>query len=116
MRLTVEMLRHTYEMLRAMQPFHRWSLPVAHKIKFSVTRHGEEFGAYIGPSPHEIRVSRVMVKSAYMLIETMAHEMVHLRQCVSGSKTGGGDCHEGPEFEALADTVCKHTKLKREDF
>lgn len=108
LRLTHENLPAAYEYLRACEPFCRWKLPHADELEFRVTRHGDRFGhfrAEKGGKWPEFSVSENMVTTTALLLETLGHEMIHLKEHVDGVKWRGGD--HGPQFLRVARSVCR---------
>lgn len=104
MRLTPEILEASYEYLRSTLPFRRWKLPPAEEVEFHVIRKPGLFGdcETVGDQ-HIIRVSTAKVGRTQTLIETMAHEMVHVRLNGLGVKS-----EHGSDFRRLASQVCRH--------
>lgn len=95
---------------------HRWRLPKAAKVTFLVSRKASEYGSYteyVSGYKHEISVSSVKVKSVGMLVETMAHEMIHLRQQIAGTKRDeDGHLGHGADFKRFEAQVCKGLGIK----
>jgi len=92
-----------YEYLAACPPFRKWSLPLSSNLIFKVTRSEMAMGEY-DVDPHTIKVSSKSNDNWQQLIETVAHEMVHL-ECE------GRDHYKHHEhdknFKRLAARVCK---------
>lgn len=108
LRLTHENLPAAYEYLRACEPFCRWKLPEADFVGFQVSRRRDRYGHTIGDvrSPDAvISISEVCVGSTIRLLETMAHEMIHLHQHLRKSESAG--TQHNAEFRKLARAVCK---------
>jgi hypothetical protein len=106
LRLTPDMLAASYEYLRACPPFKTWGLPEADDIAFSVTRHKDRFSHMVGEhrSPNaEIAVSEHKVGCTRVLMESMAHEMIHLHQHRKKLDRGG---HHNADFQRRAKRVC----------
>lgn len=113
MQLTVPMLRHTYAMLRESAPMRRWGLPKSEGVEFKITRSALEYGSYRS-NPHEISISRCMVKSVGLLVETMAHEMIHVRQQIAGAKrVADGTLGHGDDFRRMALQTCERLGLAK---
>lgn len=111
--LTPEMLECTYELLRATPPFNRWKLPEADSLEFNILI-TKERSAHFRESTdgqHEIAVSASRVKSLDLLLEVVAHEMVHMRQAQKRFR----DIH-GISFEKLGKQVCRHHDFDWETF
>ena len=100
--LTPEMLAAAYEYLCECPPFNKWSLPLSEEITFKVMarRLFAEYQRMGGK--HYIRVSKKMVGSHTILLSTLAHEIIHLQL----EELGACDDH-GPNFQRLADEVCR---------
>lgn len=107
LRLTPEALRAAYEFLRGMPPFNRWRLPAPDYISFEVTSSTIDHGIYHAPKdgPHRIKISGAVNGHTATLLMTMAHEMVHLYQQVSGTATRA---QHNAQFKRLAAQVCRH--------
>lgn len=108
LRLTTENLPAAYEFLRACEPFCKWGLPHADEVEFTVGRRRDRFGHMRGDVRSlgaEIMVSEAIVGSVGRLVETMAHEMIHLRQHRRGTETSG--TQHNAEFKRLAASVCR---------
>jgi hypothetical protein len=103
--LTPEMLAHAYDYLACQKPFNAWNLPPSEDIKFRVIRRRDRFAHYrMEGGEHYIEVSLHMVGRHDTLISTMAHELVHLHQELTGML--GANPHD-KMFHKLADRVCK---------
>lgn len=109
MRLTPEMLAACYELLRTTKPFDGWLLPPASEIQFvPMPRMGRTGYADYAPLKrhHRIRVSEARHERLSRVLETMAHEMCHLKQhCCHATRNSAV---HGKVFQKLADQVCKH--------
>lgn len=108
LRLTTENLPAAYEYLRACEPFRRLGLPEADAVAFRVSGHKDRYGHMRGDvrSPGaEIAISEACVGSSAKLIETMAHEMVHLYQHIARTETSG--TQHNADFKRLARAVCR---------
>lgn len=111
MHLTPARLAAVYDCLRAFPPFESWRLPESDEVEFSVGVRVEEFGWYaMRNGQHTIEVSGVLVNDWQTLVETVAHEMVHLHQARSGPVDH--DC----EWRRLAGRVCRTFGWKLEGF
>lgn len=108
LRLTHENLPAAYEYLRACEPFCRWKLPHADEIGFAVTRHRDRYAhmqGYQRSTEAEIAVSERMVGTTKLLMEVMAHEMIHLHQHLKKLETAG--TMHNADFMRRAKVVCK---------
>lgn len=77
-----------YEMLCQLPPFHRWKLPPKEELKFVITRdirHRAQFGT--GETSYVIWISERSQNHLAPLVETIAHEMVHLFQRIRKLET-----------------------------
>src|SRR5262245_60154554 len=102
----------TYEYLRGTKPFNRWKLPHGSGIKFGLLRLPETCGDYLYlRGQHRIRISPLKIGNTLYLIETMAHEMTHLRQQMLVGRS-----NHGALFKRLAAQVCKHHGLDEKAF
>ena len=104
MRLTSRHVRATYDCFRNLPPFDRWRLP--EHVEFRVTSSRQVYGTYqLVRGKHRITISRHNVKCFQALTITVAHEMLHLRQELTGT------CNErsqhNRDFVRLAKRVCK---------
>jgi len=112
MHLTPSKLAATYDCLRAFPPFRGWRLPEADDVAFGVSLSPDNFGTYDlcrgGP---RIEISALMVVEFQTLLETMAHEMIHLHQCRAGRAV-----EHDAEWQRLATRVCREFGWKREGF
>lgn len=114
MHVTPETMEAAYRLLLTTLPFRRWNLPHPDRICFRVLVTRERFGhwiAYTGsPYVGEIAVS-TKVKTAALLVEVIAHEMVHMRQDDLGLRD-----HHGAGFKRLAALVCRRHGWDLEKF
>lgn len=111
--LSPDILEHTYEFLRATQPFSQWSLPHADEVEFGISRKRGEFGQFYAHSDGRvgIEVSLAKVRATHDLVVTMAHEMCHLRQHRMGAPVD----HDRL-FHRLAKSVCRRHGFHLEGF
>ncbi len=100
LRLTPEVLHAAYEYLRTTRPFCNWALPDADDMKFKVVR--DRLYGYSVDNKNTIAVSTYRVGRTDCLMETMAHEMVHLH--LDRFKVRGA---HGRPFKAATAQVCK---------
>lgn len=102
-RITPKVIAACYEFIRHTEPFCQWKLPSAKRIKFTVNRQKAEFGFHLTDGKdHEIQISNRTVGHCMTLIETVAHEAIHVRQTQLGHKTG-----HGKDFKRMARQVCR---------
>src|SRR3990167_2062929 len=111
MNLSPDILRATYAYLRALPPFSRWRLPKAEEMKSSVRGSRDEvtIGRHQAPIKgssdcHEIRVSRRKISHTANLIQTMAHEIVHVAVDIHHPEDRSSN---GANFKRRAAQVCK---------
>lgn len=107
--LTPDVLEAAYELLRATPPFDKWKLPDGDEVKFSVTITKAEYAQYQWDGvQHTISIS--MGKNGYIvsLLESMAHEMIHLYLEKMGweSKRASAIYHNA-RFRKFAERVCR---------
>ena len=103
LRLTPDVLAAAYDFLRHTPPFKGWRLPESDEIAFHVVRDPTihaDFGVDNDGGPL-IRVSATCNGHTITLLQSMAHEIVHLRQHLIGAK----DAH-GASFKRMAKAVC----------
>ena len=102
LRLTPDMLAAAYDFLRTTEPFRRWRLPESDELGFYVVRDAglsADFGMREGVPL--IRVSEANNGHAVTLLASLAHEMIHLRQYLTGDRE-----QHGPRFRRTAARVC----------
>ena len=103
MRITPPILIACYEFLRTVPPFMGWKLPEADEVGFEVARFYHFGECDIGKDGnHIIRISENSVSHADTLLRTMAHEMIHVRHGLIGTKT-----IHGKEFKKDAAKVAR---------
>lgn len=103
--LTPDTLKAAYDYLATTPPFSKWNMPDSDDVRFRVTRHKDRFGHYcrVG-GKHEIVVSTHLVGRTDGLMQTMAHEMVHLHQAEACMET---PAQHNAAFRRLASAVCR---------
>lgn len=103
LRLTPDMLAGAYEFLRTTQPFSGWRLPISDEVGFSVVRDPKKFADFgMENGTPIIRVSESRNGYSATLLSTMAHEMCHLRQELTGDRG-----HHNANFKRMAARVCR---------
>jgi hypothetical protein len=108
--VTKRSIEAAYTLLRGMKPFCDWKLPV--KIEAQVSTDIYMFGCF--EDPNTITISSGRVWTAQSLLETTAHEMIHLYQYRQKRLT---DTPHDAFFLACAKEVCeKLGVINREDF
>lgn len=115
LKLTPENLAACYGFLRTTLPFSRWKLPHQDEVIFKVARTRKTVGWYTFDGlKHFIYVSEGCVGTSKTLVETMAHEMVHLHEKCSGTDRSGVE--HSAQFQKYADLVCRHHGFERKMF
>lgn len=106
--LNPEVLAAAYDYLVATQPFAGWNLPDSDDVKFRVVRSRKMFAQYVYDGSHTIEVSSATVGHTKTLMETMAHEILHMHLRLTGmeSRSKSEDVHNMP-FRKLAAKVCQ---------
>lgn len=119
------MCRMVYEYFRTTLPYRRWKLPDADSVSFKITKSADKYGSVDYPSRegHRIRpiveVSEHLCYNTDLLVRTLAHEMLHLRQFQNdGWKIVDKDKEygHGPDFQAMAKLVCRRHGFNMETF
>lgn len=103
--LTPDIVEAAYELLSATPPFKSWNLPAGEEIKFKVAKTPHLRGWHTNHGrKNEIAISEGCVGRIDTLLMTVAHEMIHLHQVVSGMKVSS---EHDAAFMKLAKSVCK---------
>jgi hypothetical protein len=103
--VTADSIRSVYVLLQAFPPFCRWSLPPPEDLTFYVVDFKSEHAEY-DPNKKTIRVSTENVSTFLSLLQAVGHEMIHVRQDVSG-RYPVKNVHNA-DFKRYARQVCKH--------
>jgi hypothetical protein len=112
--LNPEMLAYAYEYLCCTPPFEGWNLPASEDIKFIVLKTKDRMGHHCRRNGmHHIAISRAYIGRHMILLETMAHEMIHLH--MSQTCWNRRNPHDAA-FSAYADQVCKIHEFDRLTF
>lgn len=110
MHLTPEILAGAYEYLRTTPPFRRWKLPHADEVRFRVSATISPRAFYLydraKDPPHEIVLSAKRHGTTHSIMETMAHEMLHLHQELRG--TAHHNNQHNAEFHHLNKRLCAY--------
>lgn len=104
LKLTPDMLAAAYDFLRLTAPFKSWrpKLPPSSELKFKVIKDPTVYADFgLVKDVPTIRVSVEGVGHTSTLLSTVAHEMIHLYQHLTGDK----EVH-GPRFKRKARSVC----------
>lgn len=104
--LDKDILEQAYELLRVTPPFRSWNLPDGEDVVFRVTRDPYRRGHYRRDSRgrHEIAVSSLSIGHTANLVETMAHECIHLHQEINGMANKN---EHNAAFRKQAARVCR---------
>jgi SprT-like family len=103
MRITIEDLRMAYIYLEGCRPFRNWRLPCTSEIVFKVNKSEMIQGEY-ECDPHTIHASTHHNHTWLDVLETVAHEMVHL-VCEQHNEIKHHE-HD-KKFKKRAEQVCK---------
>lgn len=104
--LTPDALAACYDFLAETPPFNKWNLPPSDEVMFIVCRSKENRGDYHwNGERHVIRISSRYAKRTHALVETMAHEMIHLFEEEAGFSKP--NVQHSKAFQKLAKRVCK---------
>lgn len=107
-------LERAYDLLRHTRPFSRWGLDEPDDVEFhAVPIAGGAQAEHYYTTHHVIRLNPARHKTIAALLQTLAHEMCHMREYELGARRKG--CH-GALFHKLADLVCKHHGFDRGQF
>lgn len=98
-------LRQAYKFLDATAPFKNWNLPDADDVVFRVVKDQTLRGWYRRRPKHTIAISTGCVGHTYSLIQTMAHEMIHVYEEHAGICKA--NVEHSAAFKKLAARVCK---------
>lgn len=105
--LTTHLMAQAYEANRAAKPFTNrgWSLPPAEQVEFVVALAPQHYGWYKRgeTARHRITLSTAVIGSMPLLMEIMAHEMIHAVQHEHG--TADSSVHNA-DFVKRAKSVC----------
>ena len=112
MNLSEDDIEDAYEFLRHRHPYNKWDLPLPLKIRFKVTHSRMSMGEY-DVDPHKIMVSCRQIHNYTELLETVAHEMVHLACEI---KDHCFHPEHDKNFKRLARQVCTAFGWKLETF
>jgi len=115
MRLNLPILQAAYELLAATEPFIKWNLPDGEDVTFKVAKTPRDYGWYNKHpgTAHLIAISGASVDLLPTLLETMAHEMIHLHEHQIGLRNK----YHGRSFYKLVNDVCDaHPNFDRKRF
>jgi hypothetical protein len=105
MELTEDMLRGAYAYLSETPPFNGWNLPDAEDVSFVVAHSRKRQGRchVRSDGKFKIEISDRYHTHTQSLMQTMAHEMVHVHEFQNGLSQYWA---HGKVFKALRDEVC----------
>lgn len=114
-KISVETLEATYELLRTTDPFKRWKLPHADEISFRISRDNRNRGEFHVDKKGIawITANENFHHTLDELMRTVAHEMCHLHEHLYGVRQ---DIQHGAHFYWCAARVCKHHQFDRGAF
>jgi hypothetical protein len=104
--LNRETIAACYDFLCTTPPFNGWNLPPSEDVKFRVVRSPDVRGWYMlgHDNSHTIAISSRCIGRTNSLVETLAHEMIHLHMGHTGMANGRAE--HPRSFWILADKVC----------
>lgn len=86
--ITPDIIRNAYEYLRSTKPFKHWKLPHSDKIKIKTILPNDKLGEWsIKDKQHCISINDKLIGSTLNLMQTLAHEMIHLAQYILKQET-----------------------------
>lgn len=114
MHVTPDRVAAVYDCLRHFPPFCNWKLPSSEDIELHVSLQEDAFAVYHrSGEQHGITISMTLVKNWQTLVESVAHEMVHLHQARAGTETRA---EHNREWRRLAKTVCDSFGWNKDNF
>lgn len=117
-RVTKKTMEAVYNLLKLFPPFDSWSLPPSSRVHFVLAKEKNLYGRYLPTEgSHEHRIGIAPGISMSKFVETMAHEMCHMKQALQGNKSmdDQNDWHDR-EFRKLAKEVCRQLGYKFKEF
>lgn len=114
--VTVKRMRAIYTMLLSFPPFDRWDLPPADEVKFIVLKDLRTHGTYNSFARHEIGIHPDTHWTLLTFIATMAHEMAHMRQEMTGKRPATKDEQHNRAFYSIARQICQRLGFDPERF
>lgn len=105
--LTADTLRAAYDYLNTTPPFNRWNLPDGEDVNFKVAKdpHNYAWHDKRKGKRHLLVVSQANVGHTQTLLESVAHEMIHVHEEHAGAGTRGVE--HSRAFGKWAGQVCK---------
>lgn len=105
LRITPHHVEAVYECLRAFEPFTSLPLPAAEAVEFVVQQRSDIYAQYAHTGrDHQIKVSSALIGSFETLVQTVAHEMLHLAQVEEGTDSRS---QHNERWRTLARKVCR---------
>lgn len=108
LKLSPEILAAAYDYLALTEPFKNWNLLPSDEVTFKVSRSKDFLARYtywLESEKQQIEVSEYHVKRTDTLISSMAHEICHMHERLSGMCSPKQE--HSKVFEKLAARVCK---------
>ena len=113
MYLTPDICERIYELLRVTKPYSGWRLPDADEVEFRVSKSKTSYGGCgERATGHLIELSAFLNADLTAAMQTMAHEMIHLRQHIIGVRYER-DGNHGRTFDKAASKVCRENRWYR---
>ena len=104
--LSPAILQAAYAYLSETAPFNKWNLPDAEDVIFRVGYHRTTYGCCIRYRKKlKVTISSRLHKTTAKVMETMAHEMIHVYQMHHRMKIKSN--HDA-SWQRLAKVVCEH--------
>lgn len=110
-------LRAVYAMLREFPPFNRWGLPPADQVKFELIE-PPDLAEFSEDDDGRLTIAINPLKHVwlYQIIESVAHEAVHMRQHMLDRLPVSDTKHHNKEFDKMAWQVCKELGMNPQTF
>jgi hypothetical protein len=115
--LDKEIMAGAYDLLRTTLPFKRWKLPSSDAVSFRTTNSTAtrgEFYLTVETKRPVINISQRLHSNLALLIETMAHEMIHLHE--DTRHRARNDVQHSWVFRRYAKQVCRRHHFNLENF
>ena len=97
-----------YDCLRQLPPFDKWNLPGSEWVVFELPHRKDVMGEFIestdATKPHKIKISAVVHDHTFNVVQTLAHEMLHLVQTIQKTST---PAQHNQDFRKRAKLVCR---------
>jgi hypothetical protein len=105
MNVTPAHIKAAYTLLRALPPFKRWRLPPPEALRFTLLTDVHAHAEFAAGRRHCISINADTHITLLQLTESVAHEMIHLRQELRGWLSVRGDGHNA-HFRRMRKQVC----------